>query len=189
MWTGCVSPCAVAMRSLATCVEEKQEVNDRRQHREVAQDEMERTVQDGVEGLAGVEGQDVVGLSLRYEQGGASVGAGEGPLLPVADNAVSREHLRDPLDEGAGEQLHVQLAQGYEPVVVQLGRARDLRGEMNVRISPLGRWRDAREDGPIGVDEEPLHCNWEGLDEGGLYVVGARGLAMGLVQCGLQILH
>ena len=73
---------------------------------------MECSVRGGVEGLAGVEGEDVVGfppleLPLRHEQGGPGVGAGEGPLPPVTDQAVSREHLRDPLGEGAREQLHV----------------------------------------------------------------------------------
>ena len=69
----------------------------------------------GVEGLAGVKGEDVVGptpleLPLRHEQGGAGVGAGEGPLLPVADHSVPCEHFRDALGEGAREQLLVQLA-------------------------------------------------------------------------------
>ena len=59
----------------------------------------------GVEGLAGVEGEDVVGpspleLSLRHEQGRAGVGAREGPLMPVTDHSVSCEHLRDVLGEG-----------------------------------------------------------------------------------------
>ena len=99
----------------------------------------------GVGGLAGVEGEDLVGsspleLPLRQEQGGPGVGAGDGPLLPVADHAMLREHLRDPLGEGAREQLHVQLAQGYGLLVFQLGRARDLRAEPKVRISPAGRW-------------------------------------------------
>ena len=71
------------------------------------------------------EGEDVVGLPplelpLRHEQGGPGVGAGEGLLLRVADHAVSCGHLCNQLGEGALEQLHVQLAQGYEPVVVQL---------------------------------------------------------------------
>ena len=56
----------------------------------------------GVEGLAGVQGEDVVGpspleLPLRHEQGRAGVGAGEGPLLPVADHSVPCEHFRDAL--------------------------------------------------------------------------------------------
>ena len=58
-----------------------------------------------VEGLAGVEGEDVVGpppweLPLRHEQAGAGVGAGEGPLLPVADHFVPCEDFRDALGEG-----------------------------------------------------------------------------------------
>ena len=62
-------------------------------------------MQGGVEGLAGVEGEDVVGpspleLPLHHEQGTAGVGAGEGPLLPMADHSVPSEHLRDPLAEG-----------------------------------------------------------------------------------------
>ena len=53
----------------------------------MAQDEVEGAVRGGVEGLAGVEGEDVVGpstleLSLRHEQGRAGFRAGEGPLLP-----------------------------------------------------------------------------------------------------------
>ena len=60
---------------LGARVEEEQEVNDLRRHGEVAQDEVERAVQGGVKGLAGVKGEDVVGpspleLSLRPEQGG-----------------------------------------------------------------------------------------------------------------------
>ena len=83
-------------------VQEEQEVNDRRRHREMAQDQVERAVLGGVEGLAGIEGEDVVGrplleLPLRHKQGGAGVGAGEGPLLPAADHAVALEHLRDRL--------------------------------------------------------------------------------------------
>ena len=67
---------------------------------------MKCAVPGGVEGLGNVEGEDVVGSSLlepplRHEQGGAGVGAGEGLLLPIADHAVSREHLRDVLGEGA----------------------------------------------------------------------------------------
>ena len=54
-------------------VEEEQEVDDVRRHREVAQDEVEGAVRGGVEGLAGVEREDVVGpspleLPLRREQ-------------------------------------------------------------------------------------------------------------------------
>ena len=119
--------------------------------------------------------------------GGPGLGTSEGPLLPVADHAVSREHLRDPLGEGACEQLHVQLAQGYGPLVVQLGRARDLGAEANLRIPPLGWWRGATENGPVGVDEEPLDGCWEGLDEACFLMVGARGLAIDLVQHRLQV--
>ena len=71
-----------------------------------AQDEVEGPVWGGVEGLAGVEGEDVVGpspleLPLRHEQRGACVGAREGPLLPVADHSVPCEHFCDALGEGA----------------------------------------------------------------------------------------
>ena len=71
----------------------------------------------GVEGLAGVEGEDVVGpspleLPLRHEQRGACVGATEGPLLPVADHSVPCEYFRDALGEGAREQLHVPAGPG-----------------------------------------------------------------------------
>ena len=143
----------------------------------------------GVDGLAGVKGEDVVGflpleLPLRHEQGGPCVGAGEGPLLPIADHTVSRGHLRDPLGGGAREQLHVQWAQGYGPVVVQFGGAQDLGAEPDMHITPVHRRRGAAEDGPVGVDEEPLDRRREGLDEAGLHVVGARGLAIGLVQSG-----
>ena len=107
-------------------VEEEQEVDDLRQHGGVAQDEVEGAVRGGVEGLAGVEGENVVGpspleLPLRHEQWEACVRAREGPLLPVADHSLPCEHLRDALGEGAREQLHVQPAQGYGPVVVQSG--------------------------------------------------------------------
>ena len=86
-------------------VEEQQEVTDLRRQREVAQDEVESSVRGGVEGLPGVEGEDVVAsfpleLPLRHEQGGGGIGAGEGPLLPMANHAVSRELLRDALGEG-----------------------------------------------------------------------------------------
>ena len=135
-------------------VEEGQEVDDLRRHREVAQDEVEGAVQGGVEGLAGVEGQNVVGpspleLPVRHERWGACVGAREGPLLPVADHPVQCEHFRDALGEGAREQLHVQLAQGYGPVVVQSRGARYLRAEPDVRVLPVHRWRVAAEDGPV----------------------------------------
>ena len=39
------------------------------------------------------------------------------------------------------------------------------------------------------MDQEPLDGCREGLDETGLGVVGAWGLAIGLVQGGLQVLH
>ena len=64
--------------------------------------------------------------ALRHEQWGACVGARECPLLPVADHSVPCEHFRGALGEGARKQLHVQLAQGYGPVVVQSGGARYL---------------------------------------------------------------
>ena len=116
-------------------VEEEQEVNDVRRHGEVAQDEVGGRRCGAVsKALRASKGEDVVGpspleLPLRHEQRGACVGAREGPLLPVADHPVPCEHLRDALGEGAREQLHVQLAQGYGPVVVQSGRARYLGAE------------------------------------------------------------
>ena len=70
-------------------------------------------------------------LPLRHEQWGSCVGAREGPLLPVADHSVPCEHFRDALADGAREQLHVQLAQGYGPVVVQSGGARYLLNVLN----------------------------------------------------------
>ena len=148
----------------------------------------------GFEGLAGVEGEDVVEpspleLPLRHVQGGDGIGAGEGPLLPIADLAVSREHLREPLGQGAREQLHVQLAQGYGPVVVQLGGAPYLGAEPDVHISPVHWRRGAAEDGPVAVGKEPLDGRREGLDKAGFHVVGARSLAIGLVQRGPQVLH
>ena len=77
--------------------------------------EVEGAMRGGVEGLAGVEGENVVGpspleLPLRHEQCGACVGPREGPLLAVADHSVPCKHFRDALGEGAREQLHVQLA-------------------------------------------------------------------------------
>ena len=175
-------------------VGEEQEVNDLRGHGEVAQDEVECAVRGGVGGLAGVEGEDVVGpspleLPLRHEQEGAGIGAGEGPLLPVAEHAVSPEHLRDALGRGAREQVHVQLAQGYGPAVVQFGGARHLGAEPDVRIPPVHRRRSAAEDGPVGVDMEQLDGCREGLDEAAFHVVGARGLAIGPVQRGPQVLQ
>ena len=107
----------------------------------------------------------------------------------MADHSVPCEHFCDALGEAAREQLHVQLAQGYGPVVVQSGGARYLRAEPDVRVPPVHRWRGAAEDGPVGVDQEPLDGCPEGLDETGLHVVGTWGLAIGLVQGGLQVLH
>ena len=107
-------------------MEEQREVNDSGWHKEVTQDKMECPVRGGVEGFAGAGGEDVVWLAplelpLRHEQGGGGVGAGEGPLLPVADNAVSREHLRDPLGERARKQLQAQVTHGYGSGVIKLG--------------------------------------------------------------------
>ena len=70
-------------------------VNDLWLHGEVARDEVECVVRGDVEGLAGGKPEDVVGsspleLPLHHEQGGPGVGAGEGPLLPIADHAASR---------------------------------------------------------------------------------------------------
>ena len=110
-------------------------------------------------------------------------------MLPVTDHTVPCEHFPDALGEGAREQLHVQLAQGYGPVVVQSGGARYFRAEPDVRVPPVHRRRGAAEDGPVGVDQEPLDGCREGLDETGLHVVGTWGLAIGLVQGGLQVLH
>ena len=45
------------------------------------------------------------------------------------------------------------------------------------------------EDVQVGGDKEPLHGRREGLDEAGFHVVGARGLAVGVVQRGPQVLH
>ena len=147
-----------------------------------------------VEGLAGVERENVVWRSslellLRHEQWGACVGAREGPLLPVADHSVPCEHFHDALGEGAREQLHVQLAEGFGPVVVQSGGARYLGAEPDVRVPPVHRRRGAAENGPVGVDQEQLDGCQEGLDETVLHVVGTLGLAIGLVQGGLQVLH
>ena len=168
--------------------------NDLRRHGQVAQDEVECAMRGGVEGVAGVEGEDLVGpsrleLPLCHEQEGAGVRAGEGPLLPIPDHALSREHLRDPLGEGACEQLHVQMAQGNGPVVVQLGCARNLRAEPDVRIPPVHRRQGAAEDGPVGMDDESLDGRREGVDEDGLHVVGSRSLAISVVQRGPEGLH
>ena len=89
-------------------------------------------------------------------RGGGGIRAGQGPLLPVADHAVSRDNLRDALGKAAREQLHVQLAQGYGLVVVQSGGARHLAAEPDVRIPPVHCRLGAAEDGPVGVDKEPL---------------------------------
>ena len=121
--------------------------------------------------------------------GGPVLEPGRAPCCQSLTTPVPCEHLRDALGEGAREQLHVQLAQGYGPVVVQSGRARYLGAEPDVRVPPVHRWRGAAEDGPVGVDQEPLDGCREGLDEAGLHVVGAWGLAIGLVQGGLQVLH
>ena len=91
--------------------------------------------------------------------------------------------------KAAREQLHVQLAQGYGPVVILSGRARYLGAEPDVRVPPVHQRRGAAEDGPVGVDQEPLDGCREGLDETGLHVVGTWGLAIGFVQGGLQVLH
>ena len=58
-----------------------------------------------------------------------------------------------------------------------------------MRVRPVHRWRGSAEDGPVGVDQEPLDRCREGLDETGLHVVGTRGLAIGLVQGGLEVQH
>ena len=50
------------------------------------------------------------------------------------------------------------------------------------------RW-GAPEDDPIEVDEEPLDCRGKGPDEAGLHMVWAWGLAVGLVQRGVQASH
>ena len=121
-------------------------------------------------------------------RGGPGVGGGEGPLLPVTDHPLSCEHLRDPLREGTCEQLHVQLAQGYGPVVVQHSGVWDLRAEPDVGMSPMGRRWGAGQDGPIEVDYQPLDCRWEGLGQAGLHMVRARGLGVSLVLRGLQVL-
>ena len=65
-------------------VEEEQEVDDVRRHGEVAQDEVEGAVWGGVEGLAGVKGEDVVGpspleLPLRQISGGPVLEPGRAP--------------------------------------------------------------------------------------------------------------
>ena len=134
-------------------------------------------------------GLPLLELPLRHEQWGACVGAREGPLLPGADHSVPCEHFRDALGEGAREQLPVQLAQGYGPVVVQSGGPWYPGAEPDVRVPPVHPWRGAAEDGPVRVDQEPLDGCREGLDETGLHVVGTWGLAIRLVQGGLHVLH
>ena len=94
---------------------------------------------------------------------------------------MSREHLRDSL---VREEPHVRLAQDYVPVVVQFGGARDLGAEPNVRIFSVHRRRGDTEDGLVEADKEPVDGRWGGFDEEGFYVVGARGLSVGLVQRG-----
>ena len=81
-----------------------------------------------------------------------------------------------PAGEGAGEQLHVQLAQGDGPVVIRLGGAWDLGAEPHVRISPVGQRRGAPEHGPVGVDEEPLDGHREGPSIPGWLGEGGGGL-------------
>ena len=85
-------------------------------------------------------------------------------MLPVADHSVPCEHFRDAVGEGAREQLHVQLARNYGPVVVRSGGARYLEAEPDVRVPPVHQERGAVEDGPVGVHQEPLDGCWEGLD-------------------------
>ena len=58
-----------------------------------------------------------------------------------------------------------------------------------MRVLPVHQRRGAAEDGPVGVDQERLDGCREGLDETGLHVVRTRGLAMGLVQGGLEVLQ
>ena len=58
-----------------------------------------------------------------------------------------------------------------------------------MRVPPVHRRRGAAEDGLVGVDQEPLDGCREGLDEMSPHVVGTRGLAIGLVQGGLEVLH
>ena len=77
-------------------------------------------------------------------------------------------------------QLHAQLAQCYGPVVIQSGRARYLRAEPDMRVPAVHRRRGAAEDGPVGVDQEPLDRCLEGLDETGLQMVGTRTLPSAL---------
>ena len=129
-------------------------------------------------------------LPLRHEQRGAGVGAREGPLLPVADHPVPCEHLRDALGEGAREQLHVQLAQGYGPVVVQSGRARYLGAEPDVRVPPVHRWRGAAEDGP---GRSGTRSHWTGagraLMKRASTWLGPGALPSALSRAGLQVLH
>ena len=67
-----------------TRVEEEQEVNVLRWHGEVAQNEVEGAVRGGVEGLAGVKGENLVGpspleLPLCHEQGGGRYWSRGGP--------------------------------------------------------------------------------------------------------------
>ena len=101
------------------------------------------------------------------------------PLLPGADHSIAGEE--------ACQRLCVQLASGYGPVVVEVGRARDVRAAQDVCILQMGRLQGALNNGLIGV--EPLDSRQEGLDEAGLHVVWARRLAVVLVQRGRQVMH
>ena len=58
-----------------------------------------------------------------------------------------------------------------------------------MRVPPVHWWQGAAEDGPVGVDQEPLDGCREGLVETGLHMVGTWGLAISLVQGGLEVLH
>ena len=69
---------------LSSRVDEEQEVNDLCRHGESAQDEVECAMRGAVEGLAGIEGEDIVGpsplqLPLRHEQGGPVLEPGRAP--------------------------------------------------------------------------------------------------------------
>ena len=81
-------------------VEEQQEFNDCRRHGEVVQDEVQSGMRGGVKGVAGVEGEDVVGLPLlelplRHEQGAPPLEPGRTPccqsltgLYRVSNSAI-----------------------------------------------------------------------------------------------------
>ena len=49
-----------------------------------------------------------------------------------------------------------------------------------MRIPPLHRRRGAREDGPVGVDKEPLDGHQEGFDETGFHWLGPGALPSAL---------